>query len=456
MTNFVLNRRAFIVMSGLLIGCSGQETQGKAGLRSIRLQDFVPPNRPSGTDQTWDVAKVLARLGQAARAGQPLHLTAGPGIWQISDDFVIDWDGFTFEGSGSNTVFVQRSQSKGLFRLFGDHATIGGFKKITEGELSEIPGHYFGFGAHQRTAAAVIHGSWTTVHDIEVVNSHTAICARGPVAGLRQARRSINKDYRSMDADNVGFDWSINARGNVIQNISASGCQIGISGNQQDDWTVSGIVGRNAKKIEIPPHLIYIEPGGSKNMRGSCRNVSISSIDDSGNIYSNSVKIEGLHGFTLSIEKASGTSGVITMNKCSDGKITIGDCTNIGGNSTEKKSIYGAQVNASDSVIINAGKVMGAPGALLQGAFVGNASDNIEINNMTVTSYGTPSGKANYGFQVRKNSRAKFNNCSLNGLGDNPMFYCDDSSQIDIYRAVTTKGREMVKASRLSKVRILD
>ena len=338
-----------------------QKTIGrKLGSEYVALEDFIVPDQ--GIDVTSELLTLIDDLkNNLTSNGKPSRvISERGGDFIISGDLPIDFENFWFEGSGLETRFIQTTGNRGLFRLLANGSTLRNFSFIYEGTRvtnSAVENRYYGFAAFQREGI-MVHGGGHTIENVYIDNRSTGICLIGNP-------RYIGGAPAPSTATEAELDYSVQAVGNTIRNVTIRNADLGLTGHAQKDLFAE-IIGYQTTKVQgIPPHLKYIEPKGIGAYRGfstNCRLIGYST----DNPYSQAFKLEAITGLDCDFTARSCAGGVV-MNLCSEGRVNLHTLTDATA-TDEGDPGYGMQITTSSDIAFTAGLVKGRANERVVGA----------------------------------------------------------------------------------------
>lgn len=224
-------------------------------------------------DETDETARLYDLLERQRLTGRPLILP--PGFYAvISDDFLIDWDGFRFQ-MAKGAVIRQATHGRGFLRtLTGTaEASIHGVRVKYVGERTPLTERYRGYTAFQRMCALWHEGEAAEISGIEASNMYVGLVLRGPVE-----RYPDGAGYTGADTDpNTAYDYRPQASSNEVNRVRARDCDFAITGNQQVDGQIDDYVAWDVTKTisTVPPHAIYMTNPGVDELKGKMSRMTV-------------------------------------------------------------------------------------------------------------------------------------------------------------------------------------
>ena len=400
-----LGRRGFLLVS------SGAALASPA---LAQRRDYIDLREVIGSRKGPHTDMIAGAFAEARR--DRMKVVARAGTYLLDDDLTIDWDDFILEGEGERTQFIQTKPIRGFLRLTADAARVRGCSLVCGFDREPIRGVWRGYNAFQRVCAAWVEGSRNVIEAVSAENTFGVVCLRGPVIPLQGVEKA---------GQLRNFNYIPRAKGNKLIDISGRSTDFVLTGNQQEDLVVDGLVARNTTSKSVPPHAIYMQnPGSTSAFCGYSLRVIMKGLDSAGNSYSDAFKFSDIRDLTILRPKSRDTLGGV-MVSTSDG-VTVEDSDwHYQGTGTARTAV---RVSQSTRVRVVGGRSTGRGGGIL--AYHG--SEAVEVDSFRVTD-DYASGGPNAPYRVLDDSEADFTRCRRERQGtDRAMFVVADKAKATI------------------------
>ncbi|MBP0495279.1 hypothetical protein [Roseomonas indoligenes] len=377
------------------------------------------------------------REAQARR----VKVIARAGTYILDDDIPVDWSGLHLEGEGEATRFVQAAPGRGFLRLGGEGHVIRGIAFICDYERQRLPGRWRGYAAFQRVCAVWAEGGNNLIEAVSGQNSFGVVCLRGPVLPLPVGQAAPERAEP--------YDYTGRARGNRVRDIAGRMTDFVLTGNQQEDLLIDGVVARGTTALSVPPHAIYMQnPGSTRAFCGFSLRVRARRLDAQDNPHSEAFRFSDIRDLTIEDVRAKGTVGGLTVSTCDGVAVRGGEWSSQDG--SDRAGPAAVRISQSARVRIEGGKAdyRGS------GVVVYNGSEGVDVDGFAIQDR-IEEGKPFSPFRVGDTSEARFVNCRRERNGaDRPMFVVVDQAVATIEAPACARSSRLVHCGPEARVHL--
>ncbi|WP_338664612.1 hypothetical protein VQH23_05455 [Pararoseomonas sp. SCSIO 73927] len=382
---------------------------------------------------------LLDALGEAR--ARRVKVIARAGTYLLDDDISVDWSGLHLEGEGEATRFVQSTPGRGFLRLSGDRHVIRGIAFSCEYERQRLAGRWRGYAAFQRVCAVWAEGSNNRIEAVSGQNSFGVVCLRGPVLPLRAGQPAPDRAEP--------YDYTARSRGNQVRDIAGRMTDFVLTGNQQEDLLIDGVMARGTTALSVPPHAIYMQnPGSTRAFCGFSLRVRARRLDAQDNPHSEAFRFSDIRDLTIEEAQAKGTVGGLTVSTCDGVAIRGGEWRSQDG--MDRAGPAAVRISQSARVRIEGGRAdyRGS------GVVVYNGSEGVDVEGFVVQDR-IEQGKPFSPFRVGDTSEARFVGCRRERSGaDRPMFVVVDQATATIEAPASARSARLVHCGPEARVHL--
>ena len=388
-----------------------------------------------------DVEALRTAFAAARRRRATVALDAS--TYMLHDDVVVTWSGLHLEGEGESSRIVQMTPGRGFLQLRRGGHRVSGFAFACGYTRTAVEGTHRGYLGFHRVGAVWLEGGDSRIEHVHGDNAFVTVCLRGPV--VRTAETGPGRAR--------GFDFSALATDNVVRDISGTGSDFVLTGNQQQRLLIDGLRSAGTTSLSVPPHAIYMQnPASDEASCGASIDVVARRLSAVGNPYAEAFKFSDVRGLRVDRVTADRCAGGVLVSSSENVVVSRGRFTRLA--SVEPGVFAALDVSQSRRTTIRDCVVDAGDGVPCSGVLVRHGSRRVDAVAVMVLD-DLPEGVPAAPFRVEDDSEALFRGCARIRKGaDRPAFVLTERAYARIVRPKMQGSGLLLRATSRTRARI--